>query len=164
DLVTGLRSSHGLHFVPAERGVMRQLVRALRQGEIVGLAVDRDVQGDGVPLSFFGAVTTFQPGAVVLARRLGSPVIAAFTLRRENGFFEGYVEPPLEMVVTEDADHDLVVNLQSILRVMEKYIRAYPEQWVAFEPVWPGEGKLRAEDSAHRESCCFAGQSGHPHP
>ena len=60
DFVTGLRSSQGVRFVSAERGVMFSLVKSLRRNEVLGLAVDRDWRGDGVPLEWCGATATFQ--------------------------------------------------------------------------------------------------------
>jgi lauroyl/myristoyl acyltransferase len=137
EFVAGLRSSHGLNYIPADFGVMRRLIRSLREGDIVGLAVDRDVRGDGVPMEFFGRVTTFQTGAAVLARRLRVPVLAAFAVRRPGNKAEVFVEPPIAIMVTDDEEHDLMVNMRTLLDVVAKYVRAYPEQWVAFEPVWP---------------------------
>ena len=147
DYVTRLRSTHGLKFVPAERGVMRRLVKALRRNEIVGLAIDRDVIGDGVPVEFLGAVTTFQPTAVALARRERCPVVLAFTVRREDNTSDVYIEPAVEMQVSDDERADLVANLCTVLAVLERYIRKYPDQWVAFVPVWPAAGKLRASEA-----------------
>ncbi len=145
DLMTRLRSSHGLKFVPAQRGVMRQLIKALRRGEIVALALDRDTNGGGLPLEFFGATTTFQTGAVVLARRERCPVLAGFSIRRADNSSDVFVEPPIEMQVTDDEEADLAVNMRRILAVFERYIRAYPDQWVAFVPVWPPNGRLHAD-------------------
>ncbi len=138
EFVTRLRNSHGLRFVRADVGVMFALVKALRRNEIVGLAIDRDVRGDGLPLPFFGATTTFQPGAAILARKLGVPVIPIFIIRSPDFTADVYVEPPLGIIVSDDAERDTRENLQTMLAVVARYIRAYPDQWVAFEPVWPG--------------------------
>lgn len=141
DFVASLRSSHGLKYIPAEPGVMRRLIRSLREGEIVGLAVDRDVRGDGLPLEFFGRVATFQTGAAVLARRLGVPVLVAFAVRRPGNKAEVFVEPPVAIMVTDDEVQDLLANMRTLLAIVAKYVRAYPDQWVAFEPIWPNAGE-----------------------
>jgi phosphatidylinositol dimannoside acyltransferase len=140
EFVTRQRSYHGLMFVPAEVGVMRRLAKALRRNELVGLAVDRNVLSGGTPLPFFGAEASFQAGAVALARRLGSPVVAAFCIRRGDNTSEGFIEPALPMQVTDDEEVDVRVNLRTILDVLQRYITSYPDQWVAFEPVWPQNG------------------------
>jgi phosphatidylinositol dimannoside acyltransferase len=139
EFVTRLRNSHGLRFVRADVGVMFGLVKALRRNEIVGLAIDRDVRGDGLPLPFFGATTTFQPGAAILARKLGTPVIPVFIIRRPDFSADVFVEPPLGIIASDDAERDTRENLETMLAVVAKYIQSYPDQWVAFEPVWPGQ-------------------------
>lgn len=137
DFVTGLRTSHGLKFIPAELGVMRKLIRSLRDGEMVCLAIDRDVRGNGLPLEFFGRVTTFQTGAAVLARRLRVPLLMAFAVRRPGNTAEVFIEPPVAIMSTDDEERDLHANMRTLLDICASYIRAYPDQWVAFEPIWP---------------------------
>jgi KDO2-lipid IV(A) lauroyltransferase len=116
---------------------MRTLVKVLRQNGIVGLAVDRDVFGDGLPLEFFGAVTTFQPTAAALARRFGCPIIAAFCTRRADNRSTAVIEPPIEVHASGDEQADVVATMNGMLRLFERYIKAHAGQWVAFEPVWP---------------------------
>lgn len=139
DFVNGLRGSHGLRFAPATTGVMRLLVKALRRNEIVGLAIDRDVMGGGLPLAFFGAESTFQPGAAMLARRWGCPVLAAFCTRLYDNRSEAVIEPPIAIQVTDDEEADIKATMANMLSVIERYIRKHPDQWVAFERVWPEE-------------------------
>ncbi|MHB1132312.1 MAG: lysophospholipid acyltransferase family protein [Chloroflexota bacterium] len=139
DFVTSLRSSQGVRFVAAETGVMFALVKSLKRNEVIGLAVDRDWRGDGISLEWCGAVATFQPGAALLARRLGTPIVPAFAIRRPDNVSEVFVEPPLAIMASDDQEADVRENMRRILDVVARYIRTYPDQWVAFEPVWRGQ-------------------------
>ena len=162
DFVNGLRSCHGLRFIRGDRGVMRLLIKALRHNEIVGLAVDRNPAGDGLVVDYFGAPTRVQPGAALLARRLGSPVMAAFCVRRPDNTSDVFIEPPIPIQRTDDEVADALVNTQAMLAVIERYIRAYPEQWVALVPVWPTFGKRDGEnETSPRPSPVGQGRPSH---
>ena len=41
-------------------------------------------------------------------------------------------EPPIPVQRTGNRDADLAVNVQRIAAVMEKYVRAHPDQWFTF--------------------------------
>jgi KDO2-lipid IV(A) lauroyltransferase len=139
DFVTGLRSSQGVRFVAAETGVMYSLVKALKRNEVIGLAVDRDWRGDGLAVEWCGATATIQPGAALLARRLGAPIVPAFAIRRPDNLSEVFVEPALDIMATDDPEADLRENVKRILDSLAGFLRTYPDQWVAFEPVWRGQ-------------------------
>jgi KDO2-lipid IV(A) lauroyltransferase len=162
--VSSMRATHGLEIVPAERGVMRQVIKWLRSNGIVGYPVDRDAVGGGLPFEFFGAETCLQPTAIALARRERCPVVPAFAVRRADNSSDIYIEPPLEMQVTDDESADLRVNMQAMLKVFERYLRAYPDQWVAFVPIWKGAERQHVQDREQVESPEPVGQSGSTHP
>jgi len=47
------------------------------------------------------------------------------------------LSPPLEMVRPGDRPDDRRVNLRRVPGWLEEFIRARPEQWAMFVPVWP---------------------------
>src|SRR5690606_17726568 len=49
-----LRTANGARFVEASNGGLKASVRALREGEVLGLMADRDIQGTGVCAEVFG--------------------------------------------------------------------------------------------------------------
>jgi KDO2-lipid IV(A) lauroyltransferase len=164
EFVSRMRATHGLEIVPAERGVMRQVIRWLRSNGVVGYPVDRDAVGGGLPFEFFGAETCLQPTAIALARRERCPVVPAFAVRQADNSSDIYIEPPLEMQVTEDENADLQANMQAMLRIFERYLRTYPDQWVAFVPIWKGTERQDVQDREQVESPEPVGQGGSTHP
>ena len=53
---------------------------------------------------------------------------------------EGYVleiTGPIEMVRTGDRRQDILANTRRLAVIMEGYVRAHPEQWMMFHPLWP---------------------------
>ncbi len=138
ELYSRLRAVENVRFVPVSPGALLDVVRRLKKGEIVGLAIDRNVVGEGEWLSFFGAETPLPTGAATLAVRTGALLLPVFGIRRDDRF-EISVEPPIEASRTGDTIADVRVTAQRVLTVIERYLRRWPGQWVVFEPVWqPG--------------------------
>jgi len=137
DLINNLRQSHGLRLLPVdEPGTLRALLKALKAGEVVGVLADRDVTGSGREVTFCGRPARLPDGHVRLARRTGAPIILAFNVRRPDGHFDVWVEPPLRVATTADPEKDIVEAMRVILTTVERYLRRYPDQWVYFQPVW----------------------------
>ncbi len=135
-LVTALRNSQGLCFEPVGPAALRSVLRALRRGEIVGLACDRDLQGNGLNVPFFGEETRLPAGAIFLALKTGSPIVPAFVVREKNNTFTAYVEEPITFGEAETEDDLVLSGARKMASLLEKYIGRYPDQWVVFEPIW----------------------------
>ncbi|HLE82333.1 MAG TPA: lysophospholipid acyltransferase family protein, partial [Dehalococcoidia bacterium] len=143
-LVTNLRNCQGLAFEPVGPAALRSVVRALRRGEIVGLACDRDLQGNGMKLPFFGEEARLPAGAIYLALKTGAPVVPAFVVRRPNNTFAAFVEEPINLDGAEDEAQTVRQGTAKMASLLEKYIGRYPDQWVVFEPIW--------REASHRRS------------
>ncbi len=133
--VASLRASKGIRLVPAD-AFMRPLFRALRQNEIVGLAADRNLTGTGTLVEFCGAPALLPDGHVRLALHTGASLVMAFGLRKPDHTLEAFVESPLALERSGDAERDVHLGMARVVAVLEKYIGRYPEQWVMFQPVW----------------------------
>jgi len=139
EYVTSLRAIHGLKFVPVGQS-LRPIVRALRANEAVGLAADRDASGGGEWLPFFGRLARIPVGPVKLALRTGAPILPCFVVREANNHCQGYIEEPLFLTPSGDFQRDVREGTQRILALLERYIRAYPDQWLAFQAIWDNTG------------------------
>ena len=140
DHVVSLRKNKGLNIIPAKSGALQAMIKALRNGEIVLIACDRDVTGEAPKALFFGEETRLPDMAVRIALRTGAAIIPVFNIRRDDGEYDVYVEPPIEVVSNGTAN--VTGHMNEVIRVMEKYIKSCPEQWAVLEPVWP--------ESSHR--------------
>lgn len=137
DHVTNLRSSNGIAFVPGHDGALKVLMQAVRRGETVLLACDRDIANNGLRSRFFGEEVTLPTIAVRLAMRTGAAIVPAFNLRRRNGRYDVYFEPAIDIIPAGDGA--VAKNTDRIARVMEHYIRRSPTQWVVLSPFWASE-------------------------
>jgi len=134
------RKSLGMTVVPVGPEAGRAVLRALRQNAIVCLLCDRDIQGGGAEVEFFGERTTLPAGPATLALRTGAPILPSavyFTPGRES--HHGVVRPAVP-AERSGALHDDVARItQALARELEILIRIAPEQWHLFQPNWPSD-------------------------
>jgi len=121
------RSGENVQLVPAEATAMRPLMRALQNGEVVGITPDQQPRkGGGEFISFFGRPALTLSLIAKLAQRTGTPVLFAYTERRGDGFdvvFE--IEEP----ALHDADLDIALTAMNrrVQAIAERDFRQY--QW-----------------------------------
>ncbi len=138
-LVDGLRSSQGHTFLPVGVAGVRAALQALRQGGVVALMGDRDIQGPRARLPFFGQETSMPVGPIEMALRTGAQVVPVFCYRRGDKL-EVFIEPPLELTVSGYRQEDVRINTLRFLARLEEHLRRDPSQWIVLEPVWDTDG------------------------
>jgi len=137
------RRSKGINVVPAERAP-REMLLALKRGEIVAIASDRFVGGRGIEVQLFGRKTFLPRAPLVLARHTGAAVVVGLGVRLPSNRFQGFLTPPLPLDASQGPRETEERGAQYLAAAMEQYIRRYPDQWLVFAPVW----KRDAEDEA----------------
>jgi len=136
DAATYLRRSKGVSLVEASPSGVRKAMQALRRGECIVLASDRDFHLNGKPIEFFGKRTTLPPGAVRIGRETGAPLVPMFGTRLRKG--QGVrILPGFTLEKTRDIDADLEIGLKKIVGLLEQAIAATPDEWFMFQRVWP---------------------------
>jgi phosphatidylinositol dimannoside acyltransferase len=132
-----LRSSQGQTFVDVGWSGMKMALRHLKSGGAVCIVCDRDIQGNGERVPFFGATARIPGGAIDLARHTGAPIIPAVTRRVGTDRFLLFVEPPLELETTKRPKQDRRVNTARLIQRFEPYLRRDPSQWFVLErEIW----------------------------
>jgi KDO2-lipid IV(A) lauroyltransferase len=114
----------------------RKLIRALKNGQVLGLLPDQDLRtNSGIFVDFFGmpAYTVTMPAR--LARQLGVKMGLCCLLREGKGFRLVY-HPPFDIPRTSDETADIAGATQMWSHLLESEIRKRPEQWVWFYPRW----------------------------
>lgn len=133
DFLQARRRSKGMNMVPVERA-SREMLLALRRGEIVAIAADRNLAGRGIQVTFFGRPALIPRGPAALVRHTGAAMVLGFGIRLTTNRFHGYVVP-----IGESTEVRGEAGLaQDLAATMERFIRQYPDQWLMFTPFWPG--------------------------
>jgi lauroyl/myristoyl acyltransferase len=127
------RTAAGVKAIPIESGP-RQMIAALRKQEGLAVLVDRPLEEDGVPVTFFGRPTRVPGGAATLALRTGAPVVPAALVRDPHGHgYLAHIGPP----IVGESGNDASVVMQRVMSWLEGIIRRYPDQWFMFRQMWP---------------------------
>jgi KDO2-lipid IV(A) lauroyltransferase len=137
DFFARQREALGTRLLPAGPAAVRELLRALRRNELVGLVTDRDVAGTGPVISFFGAPTRFPDGAAALSLRTGAPILIAVAARMSDGRFNAWVEPLPSVERSGDTKKDVERLTTAVAERLQYYVANHPEQWTVFQRRWP---------------------------
>jgi len=136
-----LRSELGMHVVALGPDAGKTVMRALRDNHVVCLLADRDLQGGGPEVEFFGERTTLPGGPATLSLRTGAPILptGVYFTNRVDGH-DAWVRPPLPVERVEKRLRDDVQRVtQALAHELEMLIRRAPSQWHMFQPNWPSD-------------------------
>jgi len=136
-LIQSYRTMHGNKTVGKDDFV-RGLLAAMKAGEVVGILMDTNMTPpQGVFVDFFGIPACTASGLARIALRTDAAVVPGFTIWDEAlGKYRLRFDPAVELVRTGDLEADIVANTQKFTRVIEDYVRKYPEQWLWVHRRW----------------------------
>lgn len=133
----GSRDRPGMHAVPTTLAGVRQMIRALRRGEAVGLLPDQvPPQGQGEWAPFFGRPAYTMTLAARLAQQTGAQVLLIWgeRLPRGRGWCVHISQPPAELqgllATGRETEADPAQSAAAINRAMEALILQRPEQYL----------------------------------
>jgi KDO2-lipid IV(A) lauroyltransferase len=137
EMVEGARRRLGMKLLKMEKAGP-SLLRTLKQNGLLALLIDRPVPGDGVTVTFFGEEVEVPAGPARLALRTGATVVpTAFARVAPNrADVTALCDFDIETVATGDVERDIRTLTQAIMDSHERFIRAYPDQWYMFRPMW----------------------------
>jgi KDO2-lipid IV(A) lauroyltransferase len=136
-LTRDYRTRHGNSTVDKDNFV-RGLLSAMRAGETVGILMDTNMTPpQGVFVDFFGIPACTASGLARIALRTDAAVVPGFTvwdpvLRKYRLRFE----PQVKLTRTGDDEADVIANTASFTKVIEEYVRKYPDQWLWVHRRW----------------------------
>jgi KDO2-lipid IV(A) lauroyltransferase len=138
EAVVAARQVRGMNVIPAEHAAMG-IVRALKRGEVLGILIDRPMADGGVEVPFFGSPVVVPAGPAWIALRTGACILPAALVRARDTEDVTHALVDLDVAVTPSGDiqRDVVALTRRILEAHERFIRAYPDQWFMFRPMWP---------------------------
>jgi len=130
-LIEKFRASSKLKSIwRGQPGAAKAMLRALRDGQILGMLIDQDTDVQSVWVPFFGRSAKTPRAAADLALRTGAAVVVGFCQREADGRYRVVMHE----VPTEGLD---AVSLTATLSAqIEAAVRAAPEQWVWMHRRW----------------------------
>jgi KDO2-lipid IV(A) lauroyltransferase len=136
-LLQQYRTMHGNKTV-AKDDFVRGLLAAMRAGETVGILMDTNMTPpQGIFVDFFGIPACTASGLARIALRTNAAVVPGFTIWDSD--LQKYrlrFDPALELIRTGDLEADIAANTQMFTKVIEDYVRRYPDQWLWVHRRW----------------------------
>lgn len=127
--LNAIRTSRGNRIISMHRSAF-EIVKCLKRKETIALLADQAAQRDkDLYVEFFGRLASTYEAPAQLALKLDVPIIMGFTIRQPDGFY---------IIETFELDHSHLENTEEGIaeltkmhvKILEDYIRRYPEQWV----------------------------------
>ena len=128
------RQAIGINIEPLDAHAGTVLLQTLRDGKVVGLLCDRDIQDNGIMVDFFGERVTIPAGPATLALRTGATLVAAACYSGPGRDHFAVVTAPIETERTARLRDDVARVTQAIAGELEGLIRRAPEQWHVLQP------------------------------
>ncbi len=129
------RTIHGVKITDSGFG-LRDILRTLRHGGILGLMCDQDAGKAGIFVDFFGKPASTVPGPAVLSLKTGAPVVPMAVHPRGSGPHLFEILPPIHPGdFAHEKDPAWAITL-AYSRRLEEWVRLRPDQWFWLHRRW----------------------------
>lgn len=137
NLVSSRRTLYG-NSTFGKQEFARGLIAAMRAGETVGVLMDTNMTPpQGSFVDFFSIPACTASGIARVALRTDAAVVPAFTIwDTVLGKYRVHFDPAVQLVRTGDDEVDVVANTAKFTKVIEDFVRRYPDQWLWVHKRW----------------------------
>jgi KDO2-lipid IV(A) lauroyltransferase len=132
------RESIGIRIEPLDEHAGTVLLQTLKEGGVIGLLCDRDIQGNGIEVEFFGERVRLPAGPATLALRTGATLVAAACYSGPGRDHFAVITPPVVAERHGRLREDVTRVTQALAVELEGLIRRAPEQWHVLQPRFEG--------------------------
>lgn len=136
NVIKQFRMSVGLRPFKVKGGAAKGIIRALKEKNAVVILNDQDAGRKGLMIDFLGRPASIAPGPAMIAIKQRVPVIMAFGIRESDGIIRAHLEKFPDINQFPDNDEGVKQFLIEYNKILEKYIRKYPEQWFWMHRRW----------------------------
>lgn len=134
-LVSRYRERLSLKLI-TRRQAVRETLRALKENYAVGFFADQNAGREGVFVDFFEKQASAVRGPATLALKTGAPLLLSIAIRQPDDRHHVLITPELDLEMSGDLEQDVQTNTAHLLKILETYIRQYPDQWLWTHNRW----------------------------
>jgi len=125
------------------RECLLNIIKALKNNEIVIIQMDQNFGSTGVWVKFFGKLAATPTGPVNLALKTDSSLICGYICRERRYIHKIKLFEEEKLIITEDKDKTILLNVINITRKIESWIKEYPDSWSWIHRRWKSRPSLR---------------------
>ena len=126
------RQRTGIKVIPTGAAI-RGCFSALKRGDMLALLGDKNFSGQGVKLEMFSKYAYFPRGISFFALKAKAPIVSIVLVRENKYFYHLIISEAIPYSLDEQ---DETVVIKQCNKVLEKYIKKYPQQWYMFQKHW----------------------------
>ena len=136
ELVIKNREQSGMKYI-ARGSATREIIRALRRNEVIGLLIDQDTKHvEGVFVDFLGKKAYTPVGPAILAEKTGAAVVPMGIHIQQDNTHHVEIQDELTLTKTADPEQNRINNTQLFSIAIENFVRKFPTQWVWMHRRW----------------------------
>ena len=130
------RTMHGNKAV--DKDFARGLIAAMRSNKTVGVLMDTNmIASQGVFVDFFGIQACTASGMARVALKTDAAVVPGFTIwDPQLQKYRLRFDPAVKLIRSKDREADVVANTALFTKIIEDYVRRYPNQWLWVHRRW----------------------------
>ncbi len=131
-----VRSAFGGRVID-KTNALREMLGLLKGNGVLGILLDqRSSTKEGVMVDFFGTPASTSKGLAAIVLKTDTVVIPVFIRRLNGPYHKVECMEPVKLVQSGNRAEDNRENTQRFTRVIEDYVRLYPEQWFWLHSRW----------------------------
>ncbi len=140
ELIHETRANTMVKLVPTEFQSVFAMAGIIERGGHVGMLVDQfyHERHGGVRVNFFGRSTPANPTLARLARQFDCPVYGVRVVRLPKNRFRVDLVGPIDLPRDAEGRVDVQPATQTVMSVIEGWVREHPEQWLWLHRRWRG--------------------------
>ncbi len=134
-MLNNFRRGKGIKIIPLEMS-LKNVLRALKSGEIVCMLSDQDAREHGVFVNFMGKPASTPKGPSTFSIKTKLPLVTGFIIREKVGKYKIYFEEmpqPSEGTPEEEA---VKILTQTYTSRLEDFVRKRPDHWFWLHRRW----------------------------
>lgn len=132
-----LRARHGVRsLIRTKRSWLREGLRLLGRGEMLGVLMDLRCRGEGVEIDFLGRPTRAVVGPVRLAAKTGAVLVPMACWMTDDRRYRIVIERPIDLSRDTSGAVDFRENTRKCIVALEQFIWSAPTQWVWMHDRW----------------------------
>ncbi len=138
---------------------VREMLKEMKAGGMIGLIMDQDPGKTGVLAPFFGYETLTATGPALMARMLDGPIVPVtihFDKYKQKHIIQ--VHTPIYVEKTEDKDKDVLRTTILLNEIIEDHIRRYPTEWFWLHNRWKWTRRLHPDIDLPPEGLVLKGE------
>jgi len=136
ELLNQMRSTSGMEVVLNDSRALKNIIRKLKAGEVFALLPDVRARTEALKIDFLGDKANLGAGAALFARQANCPIFPAVLRRIGWTKMESKLFAPIVPNPAVDKAEDRQRMLQELMTLMDREIRAAPEQYFWFNKRW----------------------------